>query len=158
MTKYSKTEVQESFDRLRAWIKPGDTVYTILDHVSRSGMCRHIRVQLIFCEKGEPRVVHPNHAVSRVLGYSQARRGDGLVVGGCGMDMGFHIVHSLGYALFGHEAEHGTGVEANALRKAIYEADKHYWHQQGKKEAPDWTKPSREWFAGAGYALKHCWL
>ena len=160
MTKYSKSEVQEAFERLRGWIKPGDTVYTILDHVSRSGMCRHIRVQLIQCKPGEsePLILHPNHAVSRVLGYSQTRR-DGLVVGGCGMDMGFHIVHSLGYALFGREAEHGEGSQANKLRKAIYEADKHYWHQQKEnKDPPDWTKPDRWWFGASGYALKHRWL
>ena len=74
------------------------------------------------------------------------------------MDTGFHIVHSLGYALFGKEASEGTGKAANALRKAIYEADKFYWHQGGKKEKPNWNKPGREWFAGAGYALKHRWL
>ena len=154
MTKYSKTEIAEAKAQLRKWIKPGDTVHTICDHISRSGMSRNIRVVLL--KDGE--ALHPNHSVAVALGYSRARRGYGLVVGGCGMDMGFHVVHSLGYALFGEEAEHGTGKEANALRKAIYEADKYYWHQQGKTEKPDWTKPSREWFAGAGYALKHRWL
>ena len=75
------------------------------------------------------------------------------------MDMGFHIVHSLGYALFGREAEHGEGSQANKLRKAIYEADKHYWHQQKEnKDPPDWTKPDRRWFGASGYALKHRWL
>jgi hypothetical protein len=158
MTKYSKTEIAEAFDRLRKWIKPGDTVYTILDSVSRSGMSRHIRVQLIQCDAGKPVVLHPNHAVSRVLGYRQAPR-DGLVVGGCGMDMGYHIVHSLGYALFGQEAEHGEGEAANALRRAIYEADRHYWHQHAEnKAAPNWNKPGKWWFGASGYALKHQWL
>jgi hypothetical protein len=159
MAKYSKAEIAEAKANLRKWLKPGDTVHTILDHVSRSGMCRHIRLVVIKCdgEKSEPVTLHPNHAAARVLGYSQAKR-DGLVVGGCGMDMGFHIVHSLGYALWGEEAEKGTGPEANELREAIYEADKFYWHQGGKKEVPDWTKPGREWFGGAGYALKHRWL
>lgn len=160
MAKYSKTEIAEAFASLRKWIKPGDTVYTSLDHVARSGVSRHIAIKLIKNgKKGEePLILHPNHSVAVVLGYSRAKRGEGLVVGGCGMDMGFHLVHSLGYALFGHEAEHGTGKAANALRKSIYEADKFYWHQGGKTEKPDWTKPGREWFAGAGYALKHRWL
>lgn len=156
--KYSKQEVAESFANLRKWLKPGDTVYTILDHVSRSGMSRDIRVVLLKSENGEAIASHPNYSVACVLGYPRASRGDGLRVGGCGMDMGFHIVHSLGYALFGEEAEKGIGKEANALRKAIYEADPFYWHQGGKKEKPDWTKPGREWFFGAGYALKHQWL
>ena len=154
MTKYSKTAVEEARANLRKWIKPGDTVHTIVDHVSRSGMSRDIRVVLL--KDGE--ALHPNHSVSVVLGYPRAAKGDGMRVGGCGMDMGFHVVHSLGYALFGQEAAEGTGKAANALRKAIYEADKHYWHQCGKIEKPDWNKPGREWFAGAGYALKHRWL
>lgn len=31
-------EREEAITKLREWIKPGDTVYTILDHVSSSGM------------------------------------------------------------------------------------------------------------------------
>lgn len=156
MPKYSKTEIAEAKAQLRKWVKPGDTVHTILDHVSRSGMSRHIRVVLL--KDGE--ALHPNHSVAVALGYSRANRGDGLVVGGCGMDMGFHIVHSLGYALFGEEAEHGTTPEAAALRETIYNADKFYWHQgeQGERIAPDFTKPDRKWFGAAGYALKHRWL
>lgn len=168
MPKYGKADQQQAFDRLREWIQPGDTVYTILDHVSKSGMSRDIRVVLLKADdqgrKGKGRGtryavdLHPNWAVSVVLGLPRASKGDGMRVGGCGMDMGFHIVHSLGYALFGHEAEHGKGRKANQLRKAIYEADKHYWHQGGKTEKPDFTKGGREWFCGAGYALKHRWL
>ena len=156
MSRYSKTQVDEAKAQLRKWLKPGDTVHTILDHVSSSGMTRHIRVVLL---KGSE-ALHPNHSVAVVLGYSRARRGDGLVVGGCGMDMGFHIVHSLGYALYGHEAEHGTTKAAAKLRKQIYEADKFYWHQgeTGPRVAPDFTKPDRKWFGAAGYALKHRWL
>ena len=156
--KYGKKEVEEQRANLRKWLKPGDTVYTIVDHVSRSGMSRTIRVVLMKCEDGQARDIHPNYAVSAVLGYPRAKRGDGFVVGGCGMDMGFHVVHSLGYALFGEEAEKGVGPAANALRKAVYEADKFYWHQGGKTEKPDWRKPGREWFGGAGYALKQRWL
>lgn len=154
MAKYSKATIAEAKAQLRKWLKPGDTLHTIVDHVSRSGMSRNIRVVLL--RDGE--ATHPNHSVSVVLGYPRAKRGDGFVVGGCGMDMGFHVVHSLGYALWGEEAAEGTGREANKLRKAIYEADKFYWHQGGKTEKPDWTKPGREWFGGAGYALKHRWL
>ncbi len=157
MTKKVDAEKQEAIAQLRKWLKPGDTVYTIVDDVARSGISRSIRVVLLQCEGNEVRVLHPNWAVGAALGYPRAKRGDGFIVGGCGMDMGFHVVHSLGCALFG-EAEHGVGKEADALRRAIYEADKMYWHQGGKNEKPDWKKPGREWFAGAGYALKHRWL
>lgn len=153
MTKYSKAEQKEAFDRLRKWIKPGDTVHTILDHVSQSGMSRTIRVVLL----KDSDATHPNHAVSALLGYSRAKRGDGFTVGGCGMDMGFHVVHSLGYALFGEEASKGTGRDANALRKAIGKATKFYL-TQGGAEMPDWRKPGPQWFGAAGYAIKHRWL
>jgi hypothetical protein len=156
MPKYSKTAVAEAKDQLRKWIKPGDTVHTILDHVSRSGMSRNIRVILL--KDGE--ALHPNHSVAVALDLSRARKGDGVVMTGCGMDMGFHIVHSLGYALFGQEAEYGTTKAAAKLRKAIYEADKYYWHQgeTGERIAPDFTKPDRKWFGASGYAIKHRWL
>lgn len=158
MSMYSKTEVAEAHAQLRTWVKPGDTVYTILNHVSRSGMCRHIRVQLIKCTDEKPVILQPNHAVACVLGYRQAKRG-GLVVRGCGMDMGFHIIHSLGYALFGQEAEHGLNPDADTLRQKIYEANTHYWHQYREdKNPPDFSKPNKQWFGAAGYALHHQWL
>lgn len=151
--KVTKTEKQEAFNRLRKWIKPGDTVHTIVDHVSRSGMSRTIRVVLI----KDSDATHPNHAISTLLGYPRAKRGDGFNVGGCGMDMGFHVVHSLGYALFGEEASKGTGKEANELRRAIGEVTKFYLCQGGA-EMPDWRKPDQRWFGAAGYAFKHRWL
>ena len=74
MPKYTKAERAESFANLRKWLKPGDTVHTILDHVSRSGMSRNIRVVLL--KDGE--AFHPNYAVSVVLGMSRAKHGDGI--------------------------------------------------------------------------------
>lgn len=155
MPKYSKALVEDARLKLREWVKPGDTVHTILDHVSSSGMTRHIRLVLV---KPDGVILHPNYNAAIVLGYAQAKRGDGLVVGGCGMDMGFHLVHSLGYALFGEEASKGTGKEANALRRAIFKAATFYMMQGGRKEKPDCNKPGEEWFGAAGYALKHQWL
>lgn len=158
MAKYSKTEIAQARAKLRQWLKPGMTVYTVLDHVSRSGMSRVIRVVLIEGrDNGEHAMAHPNYSVGAVLGYSQAKKGDGLIVGGCGMDMGFHVVHSLGYALWGHEASEGVGKEANALRKAIGEVTKSYL-TQGGAPMPDYRKPDRVWFGAAGYALKHRWI
>ena len=127
-------ERQEAREDLLKWLKPGDTVYTVLDHVSRSGMSRAIRV-LVPCTRWvcndcgksfdmtyAPRVceegcggqtfraqvdhIHPNWAVGKLLGLRHWRRGgreqDALVVGGCGMDMGFHLVYELSHRLF-HE-------------------------------------------------------
>lgn len=154
MTKHSKAEIEEQKDKLRKWLKPGDTVHTVLDHVSRSGMSRDIRLVII---GKDGTTLHPNYAAQVILGYPHAKRGDGLRVGGCGMDMGFHLIHSLGYALYGEEARSGTGAKANALRRALLKADRHYYTQLGTP-APDPNKPGDVWFGCAGYALKHRWL
>jgi hypothetical protein len=112
-TKAQQAEQADAIAQLREWIKPGDTVYTLLEHVSRSGMQREIRVLVPYvvrdgeCKPGNnnglnTRVdfIHPNHAISKALGMRQGKR-DGLIVGGCGMDMGFHLVYELSHALYG---------------------------------------------------------
>ena len=109
MTKAEKAERQQAIDQLREWLKPGDTVYTVLEHVSRSGMQREIRVLVPYqrtaeeIERGYSPIdfLHPNHAVAQALGLRQGKR-DGLIVGGCGMDMGFHLVYELSSVLYGY--------------------------------------------------------
>ena len=125
MTKAQQTEREKAIEQLREWIKPGDTVYTILDHVSRSGMQRAIRVVIPIvageaiesaAPGGRPTDYvrkdsigvdfrHPNYAVGKALGLRHWKRNgyeqDALMVGGCGMDMGFHLVYNLSYALYG---------------------------------------------------------
>lgn len=92
-----KTEEKaEAIARLREWLSPGDTVYTILRSHSRSGMSR--QVGLVLFEGG--RDTHPNHAAATAIGARLNRAGDGLVIGGCGMDMGYHVVHTLSAVLF----------------------------------------------------------
>ena len=99
MTKREQTEKDEAIAKLRELLKPGDTVYTILDHVSRSGMQREIRVVLLNADGSKVVDLHPNYLMAKALGYRQAKR-DGLIVGGCGMDMGFHLVYNLSAVLF----------------------------------------------------------
>lgn len=95
--KYSKEEVEKAREALLGWLKPGDTVYTIVRKVSRSGMQRHISL-VIFRDN---QALHPNYSAAALLGYRVARGyHDALVVNGCGMDMCFHVVYSLGRALW----------------------------------------------------------
>lgn len=105
MTKAQQAERDEAIGKLREWIKPGDTVYTILDHVSSSGMSRAIRTVLLNCENGKADATHPNYAVGKALGLRhwkwQGHEQDALVLSGCGMDMGFHLVYELSYLLYG---------------------------------------------------------
>ena len=89
-------ERQEAIGRLREWLKPGDTVYCVLRHVSRSGMQRSI--SFLGIEDG--RHVDYTYNVGKALDYRFDQNNDGLKVTGCGMDMGFHVVYNLGRALF----------------------------------------------------------
>lgn len=92
---------QESKDTLLQWLKPGDTVYTILRHVSASGMQREISLVVFKCDgDGHTYALHPDYHASRLLGSRQGKR-DGVIHNGAGMDMGADLVMSLSYALFG---------------------------------------------------------
>ena len=103
-------EAREARESLLRYLKPGTTVYTVLRHVSKSGMSRRIDLYAIAPDHaGEPRLQYLSGWVGRILEYRRHKDG-GLVVGGCGMDMGFHLVYSLGRALWpnGTAEPHGT--------------------------------------------------
>ncbi len=108
MTKKAETEKAEAIAKLREWLKPGDTVYTILRHVSKSGMSRDISVVII--RDGEH--LHPNYSVAKAIGERlvNSHGNDAIRMGGCGMDMGFQLVYLLGHHLWpkGTPKPHGT--------------------------------------------------
>lgn len=119
--RYSKAEKQESLDMLRSWIKKGDTIHTKLNYVSKSGMTRHISVRHLKKSNNPDRevnVLNYDYHVARVLEIPEAPNFRGVKVGGCGMDMGFHLVYSLSHALFKDEPR-GEG-----------ERDVGYWIKQ----------------------------
>ncbi len=76
-------------------LKHGDTVYTVLRHVSASGMSR--RIDLYTMKENRPQYL--SGYVSALTGWRLHDKG-GLVIGGCGMDMGFHAVYTLSAILF----------------------------------------------------------
>jgi hypothetical protein len=129
LTKRQQVEREEAKEKLRAILKPGDTVYTILRHRAASGMSRVIDLAI-------PYVDDDGKAGIRTIGWQAATALDdrwnsdkqGIVVGGCGMDMGFHLVYNLGHVLWpqGTDKPHGT-----------------------RNGEPD---------SDGGYALKHRWL
>tara|TARA_R110002020_G_scaffold174057_1_gene365063 strand:+ start:65 stop:340 length:276 start_codon:yes stop_codon:yes gene_type:complete len=69
-----------------------ETIYSIISHVSKSGMTRHISFFKII--DNEPEYI--NHEINDLLDYKFSKNYNGLVVGGCGMDMAFHVVYSYG--------------------------------------------------------------
>jgi hypothetical protein len=95
-------EREEAIAKLREILKAGDTVYTILRHVSKSGMLRHISVFTF--PGGEP--MQWDYNVARALDWPLAK-GNGIKVDGAGMDMGFHLVYCLSATLFPGVNENG---------------------------------------------------
>lgn len=71
---------------------PTDTIYTVIRHVSASGMQREISVKMI--DAG--RIIHLDYLVSTALGRKLGKHG-GIVIKGCGMDMGFHLVENINH-------------------------------------------------------------
>lgn len=94
--KVAKQETQEAIARLREMIKPGDTVWTVLRDVSRSGMSRNIDCYLL--RDGDRTWL--SRLVARAIGFSFNEKRECLRVGGCGMDMGFHVVSTLSRVLY----------------------------------------------------------
>jgi len=90
---------------LRKLLKPGDEVYTILRHVSQSGMSRNI--DTVIAKKGQ--IQNITNLVADACGSSKSKAGS-IKIGGCGMDMGFEIVYRLGCSLWpkGTRKPHGT--------------------------------------------------
>lgn len=96
--KYTKDEVERATDDMAALVSPGDTVYTVIRSVAKSGMSRTL--SLFVVKDGKLRNV--TWDVSRILGYplSDVNGHRALRVNGAGMDMGFHVVYSLSHELF----------------------------------------------------------
>lgn len=99
------TEQAEITERLRELAPKGSDVYTILRHVSGSGMTRRISVVVI--ADGKPRDI--SWSIAKLGMFKMDPNKEGLKVGGAGMDMGFHVVYTLasklyddGYALHQH--------------------------------------------------------
>ena len=86
----------EAREALLKLVKPGDTLYTVLRHVSRSRTSRHISVIMI--DQSGPFEV--SHLVARLLDYKRNQDDGGIVIRGVGMDMGFWIVYEVGRQLF----------------------------------------------------------
>lgn len=125
---WNKTETEEAKTRLREWLKPGDKVYCILRTVSRSGMSRVIDLKAI---SPEGRILSIGYNAAAAIGYTYDRQREGIKIGGCGMDMGFSLVYSLGYALWPNGFDTPPGYHRNT--PLAFDPD-------------------------GGYALKHEWM
>ena len=106
-------------------------VYTVLRHVSASGMSREISLFVADVEKRDgkrvPIIRDITYTAAAAMADNMGKRG-GIVIGGAGMDMGFALVYNLGRTLWpnGTKKPHGT-----------------------RNGQPD---------TDGGYALNHSWL
>ena len=87
---YSTQLLKDSFPK-------GSTVYLVIRQVSRSGMYRHISVHGIKDNK----VSYYSYHVAKVLKWAYKDKTNAVGVGGCGMDMGFHMIYTLASVLYG---------------------------------------------------------
>lgn len=85
---------------MKKYIQPGSTVYTVLRHVSASGMQRRIDLYTI-CDN---RMIYLSGYAEGAGLAKRHKTKEGLIVNGCGMDMGYHLVYNLSYILFGYQA------------------------------------------------------
>ena len=95
--RYTKDETLEAIDYLRAELTPGRTVYTKITHVSRSGMSRSIERYLA---EGRDNLANITWQVARAANSRLDNNHGGIIMGGCGMDMGFALVYGLGRTLY----------------------------------------------------------
>jgi hypothetical protein len=153
--KYSKEELSEARSALLKLLKPGDTVYTRLNHVSRSGMSRSITPIVIV--DNEPRYMSWSVAIL----FGQVRdKYDGVTLNGCGMDMGFHLVYSLSRILFpdgfgmmsidtyGYRNRHVTPKSPEHAARLVASGVK-FSGRNGDDSG---------WDTDGGFALDHRWL
>jgi len=84
------------------YLRNADRVYIVIYSVSRSGMSRNMAFFVI----NDGKLVRIDSLLHHVCGFKRHRR-DGLVINGCGMDMGFHAVSEmcgrLGIPVIHHE-------------------------------------------------------
>ena len=79
--KVSVKERQESINYLKDMLKEGDTLYTTVNHVSKSGMTRYIKTILIRDNKP----LYLDYHISKVLEWPINDKYNGIKVGGCGI-------------------------------------------------------------------------
>ena len=105
--KFSKELTAEWLEDLRKDIKPGDTLHAIIRKVAPSGMSRNIDIYRFYVEDGKIQKHWLSPRVAAICGFTFDDKAECLRVSGCGMDMAYHVVYSLGRALF----PDGFGVE-----------------------------------------------
>lgn len=142
--KVSKEEREDAIKRLREIVKPGDTLYTILRSVSSSGMSRGIDVYAFDCKDGKLSKAWLSYLTAKACGFTFNDKKECLRVGGCGMDMGFHVAYSLASVLY-RDGFYCTGKNCPSND-----------HTNGMPRPEEGTASIVH--KDGGYAVRHEWL
>lgn len=148
-------EKQEAIEELKKFIKPGDTVFTVLRHVSRSGMSRAI--DLYVMQDNEPWRISWT-AAKLLEGYDKTH--EARKAGGCGMDMGFHLVYTLSRILFRDNYFcTGEGCSSNDHVNRDTHPEGTCLDHVKRENGVCKNKNCKPWkHSDAGYALKQKWM
>jgi hypothetical protein len=86
-------------------------VLTLNRHVSSSGMSRDISVFYV----KDNQILNITYSVAKAMGWKLVERNGSraIKVGGCGMDMGFHLVYTLSWVLYRGTIESDPGYYLN---------------------------------------------
>lgn len=122
LTTMNKKEAvqKEAVDTLKQWgLVDGTTVYAKVNKVSASGMSRNVALYITPNDWKEGkdtnshRIMDISYHSAKALGWSfKEGYNGGIRVSGCGMDMLFHTVYSLSYAM-GYGAMNQSNDPAN---------------------------------------------
>lgn len=94
---YKRLYRENSINRLRLMLTPGDTVYTLVNHASSTGMSRSIKLFAIV----ENDIRDLSFTASIALDWPMHTKGGIKVNGGMrSMDMAFHTVYTLASILY----------------------------------------------------------
>jgi len=145
MTTQKQRNHEEARATLLEYLAPGDTVYTVLRHVSKSGMSRSI--DLYKMTGGGPLFL--TYWTAKLLDEHVDQTNGGIKVGGCGMDMGFALVYKLSSVLF----RDGFDCIGKDCPSNDHTNDYVSW----TASEADRYSPTRRHTEG-GYALRQRWL
>lgn len=149
------SERNEAIRHLREIIKPGDSICCTVMHVSKSGMSRTIMLQIALSDKnGRPYIRDISYLVAKAIGVRFDQKNGGVVMGGCGMNMCFAAVYSLGRVLFPDGfgiagVKEGHRVRRPATAKAAAQMVRNGWSFRGR------NGDASGWDTDGGYALDY---
>jgi hypothetical protein len=92
------SEQTKALEFLRQFLRKGTKVYTVLRHVSTSGTSRFIDLYVV--KQNEP--IRLTWSASVMLEWTYSRQREALRINGCGTDVGFQAVHTLGEIVLGN--------------------------------------------------------